>query len=292
MLDHFRDSSLVNLVRSALPPSLRWKVRDTASQVSSFLETGRVGLFSTVAIETTTRCNRRCDYCPYSDPGKYKGRGETEIDDKLFTKIIDDLASLHFKGKLALQGYGEPLLDTKLEERIRQARGKLSHAYITINSNGDHLKLDVLRKLIAAGLSHVYVTNHSKKEQVPADIQAILDDPAFKGKISYYHGLSKLQNRGGSVDIGKFHGENRVATSQDRDRCISSVNTLNINVDGSVVVCDNHFDKVDAVGNIEDYDTLEELWRSDRFMQIRKNLRRGILECGACKACNIGAGTK
>lgn len=210
------------------------------------------------------------------------------MDDSLFSKIIDDLASLKFSGKLALQGYGEPLLDTKLEERIRQARGKLPHAYITINSNGDRLNPDMLRRLISAGLSHVYVTNHSKEGQMPAQIKAILDDPAFTGRISYYRHLSKLQNRGGAVDIGRFQEEGRSATSQDRDRCISSVNTLNINVDGSVVVCDNHFDKVDAVGNVKDYDHLEDLWRSDRFAQIRKNLRRGILECSACKACNIG----
>jgi len=53
----------------------------------------------------------------------------------MYENIIDDLARIGYKGKLALQHYGEPLLDSNLEGRISFADKRLPEAQIVIYSN-------------------------------------------------------------------------------------------------------------------------------------------------------------
>lgn len=313
MLDKFRDSSAYNcirrLARRVLSPQVRFTLTDIGYKVRGLLATHRWGMFTTVSIETTTKCNRRCDICPHKDPEKRQRKtgsaavGEgIEMDSELFADILHQLAEMGFRGKLALHGYGEPLLDRRLPDRIREARRTLPESYITVNSNGDLLSgldYDELRarlmELASAGLSHIYITDHThnkaRHERMKTKLRRISEEnPALKGFVSYYTKLAKLRNRGGSVDrdvFEKFVEEGIAAGPRDRDMCVSVVNSLNITADGKVIPCPDDYAMTDVMGDLREQ-SIEDIWFSDSFRQARSEIRRQIFKLGVCRRCNIG----
>ena len=66
-------------------------------------------LFSSVEIETINRCNSTCSFCPVNR--LRRPASTVSMSDDLFTRILDDLGSLGYSGKLALHSNNEPLLD-------------------------------------------------------------------------------------------------------------------------------------------------------------------------------------
>lgn len=299
-----RDSSFYNearkIVREHLPPRFFWLGKALMHEIKGLTE-GRPGIFSNVAIETTSICNRSCGYCPLSNKNLREKRGADNMDPELFSHIISQLAKENFSGKLALQGYGEPMLDPYFIERVKEAKKKLPHAYITFNSNGDFLTPEIFKQLIEAGISHIYITQHSKDKKPPL-IQLRDDDEIesdLKGEInkrvSFYSQLVVLQNRGGSVDLSKF-GKERQATAKDCERCISNAYTMTINVDGSVSACDNDFvrEKENLMGKIDiNQENLLDIWKNPRYLKIRQQMilrALGIISSGnyeVCNRCNI-----
>lgn len=243
-----------------------------------------------IAIETTTDCNRTCEYCPLGDPELKKGRGVKEISDELYSFIISELAEVKYGGKLALQGYGEPLRDEKIVERIREARLALPRAYITLNSNGDYLSKKVLGELLEAGLSHIYVTNHSGKQQPNKNLQEVLDDPGMSKYMSYYQKLVKLENRGGLVSLDNYKAQGRAADRKDINRCVTTLHTMTINVDGTVSFCSNDFERKpeELIGKVgPGGSSVVEVWNSPKYKRIRNNRRGGDLSHPICTRCNV-----
>lgn len=78
-------------------------------------------MFVALDIETTPECNIKCSYCPTA----FHNRGKKLMDEKLFKKIIDELAEIPYKGRLSPHFYGEPLLDNRLPKLLAYAREKL-----------------------------------------------------------------------------------------------------------------------------------------------------------------------
>ena len=66
---------------------------------------------SVVEISNSGMCNRKCSFCPRSDPD-YLDINEFIATD-LHTKIFSELAELNYKGMIIYSGYVEPLLDKK-----------------------------------------------------------------------------------------------------------------------------------------------------------------------------------
>ena len=300
-----RDSDLYNkarkMVRENLPPHLFWAGKALLHEMKGLAE-GKPGIFSNVSIETTSCCNRSCEYCPLSNRDLREKRGSNHMTSELFSSIIDQLSKENFSGKLALQGYGEPMLDPTFVEKVREARQKLPRAYITFNSNGDFLTVDIFKQLVEAGISHIYITQHSKDKKPPLielrDSDEVEPDlkSEIKKRVSFYPQLVVLQNRGGLVDLSKFSEERR-ATAKNCERCISNAYTMTINVDGTVSACDNDFsrEKEDLMGQISpDQKNLMSIWKDPKYLKVRQQMilrSLGIIssgDYGVCNRCNVG----
>src|SRR4030095_7800955 len=111
---------------------------------------------SSVAIETTQHCNRRCGYCPVSIDPKPRRAMRFEI----FTEIIAQLRRIGFRGYLAYHFFNEPLLKRNLEKLIRHASERLPGVRHVIFTNGDLLTSGRAASLFSSGVNFVMVTNH------------------------------------------------------------------------------------------------------------------------------------
>src|SRR5205814_3929156 len=100
-----------------------------------------------VRYETTDHCNATCIMCP-RDLHK-DGREHGVMDLELFKKSIDEVVPLGAK-RIVLTGFGEPLMDKTLVEKIAYAKSKGLNTYII--SNGSLLSRKYSERLIEAGL--------------------------------------------------------------------------------------------------------------------------------------------
>ena len=105
-----------------------------------------------VRIETVNACNSRCAICRHSA----MGRRMQQMDQGLFEQIVDECAVWGCRD-IHLHNFGEPLLDDRLEDRVRYAKQK-GIAKLTIFSNGSLLDESRAAGLIAAGLDEIKIS--------------------------------------------------------------------------------------------------------------------------------------
>jgi hypothetical protein len=117
----------------------------------------RIGV-ARVTIETSSYCNRRCDYCPNSRIDRISERNF--LPDALFERILGDLAQIGYESDIVLHYFNEPLADPGICEKIERAAKACPKANIEIYSNGDYLDRDVLERLRQAGLKTLQLSIH------------------------------------------------------------------------------------------------------------------------------------
>lgn len=101
---------------------------------------------SSIVIESTSRCNLKCEMCPRKSFKQVRG----DIDLSLFKKI-----SKYFYPDISvnLSGWGEPLLHPHLPEMIRI--GKKKGVEIGFTTNATLLDTEISEKLIRSGLDFI-----------------------------------------------------------------------------------------------------------------------------------------
>lgn len=117
---------------------------------------------TTVHMEVSSYCNRKCVYCPVS----LVDRSSTinRMPDTVLEAILGDLAGIDFAGGLGLSLYNEPAADRDFLLRVvTQARRVLPHASIFFGTNGDYLDRSYLDALRDAGAGTLYVSVHMPK---------------------------------------------------------------------------------------------------------------------------------
>jgi len=106
-----------------------------------------------VRYEVTDHCNANCIMCPRDE--HEKGREHGIMDQSKYEKSIDEVVSLGAK-KVVLTGFGEPMLDKKLEKKIVYAKGKGLETYFI--TNGSVLTDKRAQGILEAGLDEMRVS--------------------------------------------------------------------------------------------------------------------------------------
>jgi MoaA/NifB/PqqE/SkfB family radical SAM enzyme len=109
-----------------------------------------------VRYEVTDHCNAECLMCPrdlHED-----GRAHGIMDLGKYKKSIDEVIGLGCE-RVVLTGFGEPLIDPTLEEKIAYAVSRGLHTYIITNAS--LLSKDRAESLIKAGLHEMRVSFHA-----------------------------------------------------------------------------------------------------------------------------------
>ncbi len=151
-------------------------------------------LFVSALIETYGYCNRSCAFCFNSK--RFPDRDTGIMKENLWIKIIDELSSLHYTGRISPHFYGEPLMDKRMPQLIAYARKKCPESYILIATNGDILTEPLLLQLVEKGVNQFTVTNY---DDIEKDHLRKLSEK-YSSYITYrsYQDIT-LKNRAGTI---------------------------------------------------------------------------------------------
>ncbi len=231
--------------------------------------------FISADIETYGYCNRSCEFC-FNNP-KFPQREKGVMSEEMWKKIIDELSHLRYKGRISPHFYGEPLLDKRLAKFISYARTGCPDSYILIDTNGDYLNENLIKRLISSGVNKFFVTSYD--ESIPDHLRLLRNK--FPANISLRSHLDfKKVNRSGKI----FD----VKTVCDKI-CYNPTFQLIIDWQGDVLLCCMDYYKEVTFGNVKDCRILD-IWSNDRLQNNRIQLRKGNRESiSICKYCDNAA---
>lgn len=237
-----------------------------------------VPLFSHINIQTTSYCTRRCGFCALGAP--HRAHAKEKMDEILFRKIIDELASIDYSGRVSLFEINEPLTDDRICDFVEYVKRKLPKAFQFINTNGDLLTLDLLDELFESGIDHMIISCY--------DTRVLQRSKALVARRRYFCTVQDKRNgefffhdnRGGQVEghsmLGPVHNM----------FCERVYKQIYVKPDGNVVSCVADQDNVNYIGNARDSSVVD-LWFCAKFAEIRRRLKRGDRSFSAlCVNCN------
>ena len=274
------------MFRNAVPRSIRiatwqWTLRRVFKR---FNLDENVPIFSSIEIETRTRCNSACSFCGASVLADK--RADLRMPEEMFEKIISELSLIQFAGRIHFFINNEPLLDPRLADLIKIAKARVPLAKTEVQTNG--LKLNVIngREILSAGLDVLYINNYSDEGKVPLGVQKFLEEvaPDFP-KVQIIFSMRKLNetlfNRAGTAP-------NATSLSEMISiPCTLPFTDLVITANGKVAICCQDLEFEEVMGNINSA-TLMQIWSGPAFKKIRNHLKNGDRSVSRfCKGCDF-----
>lgn len=286
-------------------------------------------------VETTNYCNMTCVMCPRTS---LMTRKNIWIDDAIFTTVIDQIKTLHsedfeifwrfvsdrynvnFKRPdenafyfyvvsrcLILHGYGEPLLDKKIVDRVRACSDRAIPTYFScVPAN---LTVERAEAVMEAGLSVLKFSMDGLSDELQKRIRgkrnnftrsyetilAILDLKAAKGyqtllvptMIALSEDSLAREMHQAFLELWKGHDVFAYVKSQDnrwyfeegeslenrshyaQQYCEYPWTSLTVMADGSVVPCTQDYDVEMALGNVREQ-SLAAIWNGEPYRRLRE----------------------
>lgn len=231
--------------------------------------------FNRIEIETNSRCNRGCHYCPVAvDP-----RAGHEMPEELFYSLLDQLAEMGFGGRLSPHFFGEPLLDPRLARLMAEAHRRLPRARIVIYTNGDALTPSKARALLEAGVSLFIVTLEHGEPEAFRRTRAALPWWTWRRRFLVRNFTADVKapfNRGGSVLFGERELHMKA--------CHAPSSVLVIDAWGKLKLCPNDYYGREDWGDTNTM-RLADLWAMPEFRATRRELLRGEFKKEICRTC-------
>ena len=271
---------------------------------------------SVLLIENTNCCNARCVMCPRDTLTRKRGFMEFG----LFEKIMKELAGARRKPIVHLHGFGEPLLDPLLPERIRLAKAcGIEHTYIVTNAS--LLFPETSKKIIDAGLDRMKISFYGTDEEsynatmrgldFKVSLQNVKDfmkirkelkkrntklilqylpQEANGAKIKEFQSLwSSLPDKKAAdclniSSLDNFGGGKsyNIVGEKIVSVCFYPWTALSVLWDGSAVTCCVDYNGVQSLGDLN-CQSLEEIWNGPVMSAIRRNF--GKLDYSGFPTC-------
>lgn len=267
-------SKIFSFGKKIIPLSVKHYFSKLYYTSNSLFKYGTIDFFRAIEIETLTKCNRKCNYCPNS---KYD-RGEHYMDENLFKKIINELAEIDYNGRISPHFYGEPLLDLRLPDLLEYTRERLPDAYIVLYTNGDFMTKQMFDLLISKGVDCFLITQHMgvASETFKQTLRSLNRDERKKITLQIFNENSKLSNRGGLV---------KPKITEKLKLCKFPATTVVVDYNGNVVLCCNDYFSTIKFGNLNS-EKLVDVWKKSSYKKLRKDISAGKFELDICKKCS------
>ena len=270
-------------------PQIEFKEAQVGSRLQ-FLKGTKIPIPAEVEISESGMCNRKCSFCPRSDPN-FEHVNEF-IDEKLHSKICDELSELNFTGLFIYSGFVEPLLDKNIYNLISYAKLKLSKARIEIISNGDVLNSKRLKKLYESGLDRIQISLYDGEEQhlefVELGKSLNLTSNQYVLRPRYLpeeknFGIT-LSNRGGMMENAEFKIPAR-KTTLDKT-CFYPSYKFFVDYNGDILMCSHDWLKKKIMGNVSKSKIID-IWLSKDYQEARENLSKANRSQSPCNVCDV-----
>lgn len=265
-------------------------------------------LFNTLCIEIGARCNRKCSFCPVA----YNTRPDEQMSDTVYNAIVDELALIDYRGRIELYIYNEPLKDfARCLNILADIRYRVPRACLMVATNGDYLRgATQIVQLYEAGLNQLLINCYSpglfqKRMQWLADIPPeynvengnVYNNVSRRKRIiqmldksntsEFGVGVFRLMNRAGNLPADA--GLATVEAPIER-MCVKPFRLLNINWQGTAMVCCNDYHGDMGFGRVPE-NTLVELWEHPVMNTYREHLLRKDRSLPLCNKCDCHAGS-
>jgi sulfatase maturation enzyme AslB (radical SAM superfamily) len=257
-----------------------------------------IPLFERLLIESQSNCNRSCWFCPrtYDRTGKYlDGMGEPVLKQMPTDKILDLLdqaQALKFREYVGFHHYSEPLLDKRSISLAQEAKRRGMRPYL--HTNGDVLKRDDelcmkvkdLYEYIAVGL-YDYETNQ-ELEEAKQYWRIRLAGANLKFSPIGLSGTRSAHSTG--IPRALVPPDARMLgpdLTYANAPCHRPLIRMIVQYDGTVAnCCEDTFGAFELGSAYEQ--SLEELWFSERHVEIVKGLVAGAREkYSLCLKCPL-----
>ena len=275
-----------------IDPQLNFKKKSIQDRLQ-YINSTKIPLPSEVEISESGMCNRKCSFCPRSDPD-YPDVNEF-ISEKLHKKLCDELSELNYSGLIIYSGFVEPMLDKNIYKLIEYAKSKNPKARIEIVSNGDVLNAQRLLKIYNHGLDRMLISLYDGEEQyfkfkkLGEDLN--LNDYQYVLRKRYLpeeqdFGIT-LSNRGGMLKNAEY----KIAPQKEKikQKCFYPSYKFFLDYNGDVLMCSHDWGKKNILGNLNNQ-SFKDIWLSDKYMEARQKLNNSDRSISPCNVCDV-AGT-
>lgn len=117
-------------------------------------------------VELSNICNANCIFCAY----QYQTRPQKIMSDEVYLKALDEYCAMGGGDFMLTVTVGDPSVDPKLIDRIREARSRPEIASIETITNAIALKPDRIEALLGSGLSRLQISTAPLDENLYAKI--------------------------------------------------------------------------------------------------------------------------
>ena len=272
-----------------------------------------------IIIETTSICNAGCVMCPHTAMKRKKELMRDETFDLIIKKLkregIGPLAVI-------LNGFGDPLTDQKIFDRVRTIKKEFPGTIVKFYSNLGLANDKVIENILNSGLDEINVSfngydRENYEKTMGIDFQKTLDNLknliAEKNKaqsllkirismalVSHNTGDEKKfikfwRDKVDSVSVNKIHtynnsvedvsGKNKINFRKPAYPCKYLWNTIVFGTGGDIYLCCLDYEGRCNFGNISENGILD-VFYGEGFNNIReKHLKNDVKSIDMCSAC-------
>jgi len=191
--------------------------------------------------------------------------------------VLDTLGTHGYASTISFHQYNEPLVDPRLTEFIRYARGRCPKARIVVLSNGAFLSRQLTEELREAGLSGLWVTLYGGKRDREATRERVKREimPVFPE-------TSNVQTWGLDDRLCIYGREYQ----EGRGNCYAPLSTIVVTRDAEWGLCCMDWRRTVNFGSLREH-SLEELLQAEEPYRVYDALSHGdrtVLDlCRRCK---------
>lgn len=148
-----------------------------------------------IQIETTSRCNAKCGFCPYPETSKTQPQGA--MDEDLFQSIVEQIS--HHPLEL-IQPFlnNDPLMDRNIVPRTELIIRKNPRARVSITTNGALLREEIARALAQMPLHTIHISSNGLTPAVYRETMG-LDAYTVLRNVNYLN--DQLRKRGSETKL-------------------------------------------------------------------------------------------
>ena len=251
-------------------------------------------VFSIVELNIFSACTRSCAFCPISDKDFYKRNHITgKLKLSVYKKLLNDLKSIGYHGRIIFSGFCEPLLHKNLQELVGETKAVLPAASLEIITNGDLLDFSMLDELFQAGLKFITISLYDGAHQFEhfnkMKMKAGLSDSQMLLRRRYYqdgdYGFI-ISNRGSLVHSNNYRDKNesQIETLPLQRICYYPFYMIHMDLNGDILICSHDWQKRFVVGNILK-ENIWDIWKKKNLNSLRLSMAhadRNIIPCNIC----------